>query len=708
MFEILCFFHDSIHINSCHTFLSIEDFKSKILIHWSIESQELITRKFFPLLSHYTENIDTFLDIKDILSNVFDEEPDIDYNAMIGPCRIIKDSALGVFIRVFVCEFEHFSFEKSCDLYDSFKSFVSKKKISNSSDISSGENQVIVSNGLKVTSEALPHLIGTSDNVLHLSPDPSLDDSSKLMFHINKAILFNDKFMAESLLHQYYDYNGPSTFNSLPQPASRFASSTNCTEKKIDSILSNIRSITDTFNYQSRHQSSLLSLSAMWMRHNCHSLAVNALEEGLKIAHQRDDHVSVAKALLLMYEEYKSEDLLLRCLDRCIALNQRHLASQASLLLTQHRSYKQITTSDPMTEGPIASSKLNSILQSINEPQIRDLDDWVRGYGYTPQTIWLLLLSSLYGDMKISAIIAKHHDMQELSQEIQLFSASSLSVAPNSKETQYRESCLNYDEYITSFIPIKKTMCKLWLRYGLYDMAIYEYQSLLQSACINHSSNTELMKICCELVETMMEKADVDIMISKNYSDDITVIDNLQQTVFDSTYDSCEAILSHLSKLFPSSLPCVFERSISFTRNYIQSIYYLHRNNISTSMKCVNQCLDLSDDTDSTENVWNEAHAKATILLARITEKVSVFDASILYENIERKCSSRGSLVLYKYQAMILRANIMTKNNLPLIVRRRELYLQALKASRAFGFPSIEYLINKEGLEDVLHHEKDL
>ena len=76
----------------------------------------------------------------------------------------------------------------------------------------------------------------------------------------------------------------------------------------------------------------------------------NLLTEAMNTAHQREDHHSVTKALLLMFHIFRgrhsdellsvssSEDILLRCLKRCAKFRMYSQISEIALLLAQCRS----------------------------------------------------------------------------------------------------------------------------------------------------------------------------------------------------------------------------------------------------------------------------------------------------------------------------------------------------------------------------------
>jgi len=96
-----------------------------------------------------------------------------------------------------------------------------------------------------------------------------------------------------------------------------------------------------------RHQQALLKLASMWLQNGHPQLAMTAVEEAMKSAHQRGDHASVARALLLLHhvvigmqtqtnaseqgvaayrhvQGVSPEEVLQRCLDRCSSLGWYH------------------------------------------------------------------------------------------------------------------------------------------------------------------------------------------------------------------------------------------------------------------------------------------------------------------------------------------------------------------------------------------------
>ena len=139
---------------------------------------------------------------------------------------------------------------------------------------------------------------------------------------------------------------------------------------------------------------------------------------------------------------------------------------------------------------------------------------------------------------------------------------------------------------------------------------------------------------------------------------------------------------------------------------YISTIYrYYIDEDVSEAIRCIDDCLVLRNlmefNSDCEIPKWTETQAKCMILLGRITERISLNDAVMIYENIERVCSRSEDTVVFKYESMILRVNVLKLQNLSSGSRRNGISYEAIKASRKFGLPIIESFICKEVLQDL-------
>lgn len=507
--ELLCYLSNCIKSN----YRSFWEFESYISKSNSNILSNLLHDDFYASILQYSHSVNKFLDIFDLISDLFVEDKNADQTGLSGPNYVTRDSVMGLFLRTFLLEWESQSFEQCCDKYEEFSHFLLSQE---SYDTNSKT---------KMTIDSLIHAIGTNDDIINAEPDEGLDEISKIMFNVYKYLSFNDITTAEKYIHQYYDYNGSSssfesflTTLSLNNNSSTVSAaggntitkSNNDYNKKIASLLSDLRNHEEDsiipYTSATRHQQALLGLSLLWMKSSSSSLsrldtsplALNSLEEGLKIAHQRDDHVSVAKALLLLYQQTNDEELLIRCIDRCVTLNQRFLASQAALLLVQHRLKHSILVSRlnnmDVDVGPhplinlsnilapsensigtfdLQSSKHENTLQTVVDPA---------NEGYAPQTAWMLLYAGLYGDMKLTSITSKLNDVVALDKALTEHAKLSASSVTNvslsagmptppplasaaAAVNGYQETCLTYEEYLSISLQAKIIAKNMWLRY---------------------------------------------------------------------------------------------------------------------------------------------------------------------------------------------------------------------------------------------------
>ena len=286
--------------------------------------------------------VDDLFDCIEKIRTVFDVDNLASTNKLTGPTVICRDSILGHFYRNFFCQFDSLEFDGVCALHDLIAEFI----------------------GTGSRDESSLNLILESREV-------GLESPGVRSSPIEGILTENDSTAAEEELHKYFDISTVSANND---------------------------------SSSSSHQLTMLSLAALWARHGRSGLARRAVEETMKVAHQKGDDATVAKAMLLLYYASSSagpsymskEDILVKCIERCRDTNLPLLASHAGLLLVQER-------------GALGLSSGGA--SSHHEPNNRRL----------AQNLWTTLHLSMYGDTKLL--------LRSIANESALLSSMSLGAA---------------------------------------------------------------------------------------------------------------------------------------------------------------------------------------------------------------------------------------------------------------------------------------
>jgi hypothetical protein len=314
-------------------------------------------------------SVDKLITFIEDVGDLFQNPTDLSPNAVVAPVVLMVDSYLGVYVRRLLLNLEAYSFEAMCSLFselqiyhgqsanseaffhDEFEAMNASRRGCSSQDtaISVEDNNEI---------ESIPLLSSTlmaSVHGLQCKANPHLSFSStsggpESLRSAQAAVRDMDMPHAESIIHGFFD-----TVAGLAR-----------VERGVDYNIFDIPHAPGPSvgpHEANRHQHALLNLSSAAAQTSHLDQALMAVEEAIKVAHQRGDHASVAQSLLLMYFIMKrmstlysssasiddkdlsvyssqlrdsSENVLLRCINQSFFVSIPKLTFQASLALVEH------------------------------------------------------------------------------------------------------------------------------------------------------------------------------------------------------------------------------------------------------------------------------------------------------------------------------------------------------------------------------------
>ncbi|KAJ1411918.1 hypothetical protein B484DRAFT_455511 [Ochromonadaceae sp. CCMP2298] len=192
------------------------------------------------------------------------------------------------------------------------------------------------------------------------------DESEQVDFGLlaQRALMSGDVAVAEAAIHRLHDATGCDPLAPPLTSLTSDAAPNALVQRALCNLLSTARSSlhslhslhtrSDTGQGQTQGQGqgqqaqAMLDLASMWVRAGNATMALSAVEEALKTAHQRGDHASVAQALLLLAQVLQNsqepelllgaEDALLRCAKRSAALQLGVLTARAAVQLVTLRA----------------------------------------------------------------------------------------------------------------------------------------------------------------------------------------------------------------------------------------------------------------------------------------------------------------------------------------------------------------------------------
>ena len=264
---VLCFLSNRVDYQTCHEFENLFSLFADLetfITDASIECEDYSRlQKFIFAYLKGLYMVDDLIEFIDNFRGVFDTNLSLSSNDLIAPNRICNDSLLGLFIRSLLVKWDCLPFDQICALHDSLTVFLIDNK------------PIVYSSGFNEFNG--PSILSKDKQLLSLASLASAD---------------GDIYFAEKLIHEVFDMNGGGITELTPSKLIIF-SSTNS--------LDAIQGLNEPRISGSRHQEALLKLATIWMQNGYYPLAMTAVEEAMKVAHQRGDHTSVARALLLLH-----------------------------------------------------------------------------------------------------------------------------------------------------------------------------------------------------------------------------------------------------------------------------------------------------------------------------------------------------------------------------------------------------------------------
>jgi hypothetical protein len=344
------------------SFPSAEDFKKRLRIYIgdddvasSKSSLKIFESGFCDRVNALSrfDSVDKLITAIEHVGDLFQNPADLSPNAVVAPIVLMVDSYLGVYVRRLLLDLESYSFEGMCSLF-------SKLQIYHGVSLQGHNNEVndqlyIPDNsctGVHDHDKFVPPLSPRSEFRSKARTQVSFSSNgncSESLISAQLAVRDMDMPHAESILHDYFD-----TATDLTR-----------TERGIDYNVFDVQHspAPPVGPYQNnRHQYALLTLSSAAAQTSNLDQALMAVEEAIKVAHQRGDHASVAQSLLLTHfimrrmsisrsatsvdgKEFfvhlsqlrdSSEDVLLRCVSQSFCVSIPKLTYQASLALVEH------------------------------------------------------------------------------------------------------------------------------------------------------------------------------------------------------------------------------------------------------------------------------------------------------------------------------------------------------------------------------------
>eukprot|EP01037_Dinobryon_pediforme_P020278 gene20278-20858_t len=422
-----------------------------------------------------------------------------------------------------------------------------------------------------------------------------------------------DVALAEDHIHRYFDFNGSDPLESLDTFANKAinggasaSASAADTTASISRIVSSMLALqapfpraelyasalsasrqlhpqgsphassTNTSTYIHRHQHAMITLATMWTLSGNYSMALSAVEEAMNTAHQREDHHSVTKALLLMFHIFKgghaeellagAEDILVRCLKRCKALQMHRQISEIALLLAECRSRGPLKLSYRLSSEQVSGQALWSTADIFNH-----------------------ISAALLGNTLITC--------QVVSQGAATGTEEDAADEPSHKPTAIplrNEAALLVDPVMKISPDLVSFSCKgtllaasVWERLGMNHMADFSYRRYLRQFGLC-SASEDILQIFCKMI---FVKLDILCCSWRWRSSSSTIRENLLSSV-----KEVRQLLAKIHSIFPDkeSYSVKIQESLSVCRHYSLALEAMMKGDWQRSTRLASQLVQMT------------------------------------------------------------------------------------------------------------------
>lgn len=298
VYPLFCFVAKTITLTSSHQYHCFGEFMESINPAVSSENLlDIIREKILGI-----NCVDALLAFFDDCQTLFEPTTQLSPNDLSGPNKMCQNSTFGVFVRKLLGIWSNMLFDEQCRVFELFHDF-------------------------KTDGGSCAAQQNKTDNI-----------TSRISSNVSNGAFCT----AKDDIHQFFDvYSG---------------------RRIVDAAEGNVNAtFLELQKHQAlgndcilKHQYGMISLALLWIKAGNFSMAQSAVEEALKTAHQRGDHPTVVKCLVLLYEICRGKsndinlDLLKRCMAKSVELNLTELLTLSVTVFCQVK----ISLADESAPGP--------------------------------------------------------------------------------------------------------------------------------------------------------------------------------------------------------------------------------------------------------------------------------------------------------------------------------------------------------------------
>lgn len=625
---LLKYFSDNIS----QQYNTITELKQKFLAYLSINSSNS-DANCVPIFSECQTKlyelscVDDLMDLFETVKDIFELDKNLSLNNCVGPIRICANSFLGVYIRANLLQWDTYDFQQICEIYESLQDFITVDDFSIDSTGFSDNNGTCVLEQY----DQFHYKLGISDEIVSINNNGMLTRSNRcknkrtniveshfpneitarekrteLLLDTFKYKSINDNHQVEMAIHSYFDYQSEDPLQQLPVRNNCSISTSNNLSKQLQTELQKLQFP------NLKHQYAMLAIANNWVQCGNSTMALLAIEEGIKISHQKGDHIFIAQALLLLqkvlyYNKTNSatntafhsdgsdsncssntitiEDILKRCLLRCTSLQIPNLAIHCSVDLANIKSKGKLLCS---------YNYPSNLFGSINDSNDGGEMSW------RVADVWMQINSALLGELLITSHTALTNDITQLENKRSITKQQpNTNVQKDSNNIAEMPAKFNA-EFIENTIHLTMISCNMWIRFDLLEMAEFVCSKTLKLYSI-YAKSEQLINLYCKIIKLYVDIAYRKFLINTS---NLNTTASEAADVCSTSLEAIKQYIKVIKNYFCASKPYKFNEIINSCSIYVSIYQHLCRSNIQKALQNAKRYTEITATGYRTENSY--------------------------------------------------------------------------------------------------------
>jgi hypothetical protein len=551
------------------------------------------------------ETVDTFSTVVERFRAVLQPNKSASFNGLRSPSLVTPDSSLGLFLRSVLARWDCLQFHQMCAMFSDVKVFV------------------------KGGRSGAAHETRDANSIFRFSHA----QTEHHMYNVERG----DANTIETELHLQYDCSG------LEIVAGGAA---NSNTKNVAAALQAFLNSERNVRFASlKHQHALLQLGKMWQHNGNSEMAMAAIEEALKTAHHLGDHETVAHALLLLFETVRrssdftlaasAEDILLRCSQRCAALNLQALTARCTLLLAALRGRQRLQRNGLPLGADASSSRTVDALGALSSWKVED--------------VWSQVNFAALGEIALSAQVVSKKGITEDSEFTQTGSSANSMFQPQQNAASARKENLQDvplnvgAEWARLTAECASHSADLWRHLQMPAMAEFTLRRALASAEVVAATRYEPVLLCTRLLHSNLEWA-----LSGAVGDRTQMLQQVLQLGKEARralHGRIEQDLETAQHLDAALLHTLYALAVE-KRDMAKALRLAERVCHLTAPRFEHSCAAAEDEEEGNLPAWlTDEHFRARLLHCEATGRFCVPSALQLLADLRTRCGGPGDTV---------------------------------------------------------------